>query len=79
MTWAKLQTGTVAVLGLAITVLVGLAVVSSIQGTGLVDNTTAGYFSSGLTYFGTFVGIIVLGLIAATLINMFGKKKDGGM
>lgn len=75
MSWSKLQTGSVAVLSLAITVLVGLAVVTSIKGTGLIDNTTAGYFTDGITYFGLFVGIIVLGLIAAVLINMFGKKR----
>ena len=58
---------------LAIIVLIVLAVITAIKATGLVDNTTANKFITGLGYFATFIGIIVLVLIAKIIVGIFKK------
>ena len=60
-----------AVVGLAIVDVMGLAVISGFKDTGLVDNNTADAFSTGLAVFGTFIGVIVLALVGKIIMGLF--------
>lgn len=64
----------IAVLTLAAIVLTALAIVTGFKNTGLVDNTTANAFVTGLAIFGSFVGVLVLGIVGKAIIGLFSKK-----
>lgn len=66
---AAIATGSLA----AIT-LTSIAVVSGFKDTGLVDNTTADNFISGLAIFGTFMSVISLALVGKIIIGLFKKE-----
>ena len=68
-----MKTSAVAVLVLAAITLTALAVVQGFKDTSLVDNTTADNFITGLGYFGTFVGVIVLAIIGKIIVGLFQK------
>lgn len=65
----------IAVLTLAAIVLTALAIVTGFKNTNLVDNTTADAFTTGLAIFGSFVGVLVLGIVGKAIIGLF--KKGG--
>jgi len=67
--------GAVAVVSLAMIVLTGLAVIGGYKDTGLVSNTSADKFQSGLIIFGTFIGVLVIALVGVVIIMMF-KNTD---
>lgn len=71
---SNMQTSAIAVVGLAAVTLTGLAVVTGFKDTGLVDNTTADAFITGLAIFGTFMAVIVLALVGKIIIGLFQKK-----
>ena len=60
-----------AVVGLAIIDVMGLAVISGFKDTGLVDNTTADKFITGLGIFGTFIVVVVLALVGKIIMGLF--------
>ena len=64
----------IAVGSLAVIDMVAIAIVLGFKNTNLVDNTTADSFVTGLTYFATFTGLIVLGLVGKILMNMFSSS-----
>ena len=66
----------IAVMVLAAVTLTALAVVQGFKNTGLVDNTTADDFITGLGYFGTFIGVIVLALVGKIIVGLFTKKGE---
>ena len=68
-----MQASAIAVVGLSAVTLTGLAVVSGFKDTGLVDNTTADAFITGLAIFGTFMAVIVLALVGKIIIGLFRK------
>jgi len=70
-----MQASAIAVVGLSAVTLTGLAVVSGFKDTGLVDNTTADAFITGLAIFGTFMAVIVLALVGKIIIGLFKKGK----
>jgi len=70
-----MQASAIAVVGLSAVTLTGLAVVSGFKDTGLVDNTTADNFITGLAIFGTFMAVIVLALVGKIIIGLFKKDK----
>ena len=70
-----MQASAIAVVGLSAVTLTGLAVVSGFKDTGLVDNTTADNFITGLAIFGTFMAVIVLALVGKIIIGLFKKGK----
>ena len=51
---SNMKNSAIAVMVLAAITLTALAVVQGFKDTGLVDNTTADAFITGLSYFGTF-------------------------
>ena len=61
----------IAVVGLAVIDIMGIAVVKGFEDTGLVDNVTTALFITGLTVFGTFIGVIVLALVGKIIIGLF--------
>jgi len=63
----------IAVGSLAAITLVSIAVVNGFKDTGLVDNTTADAFVTGLVIFGTFTSVIVLALVGKIIIGLFKK------
>ena len=65
----------IAVVVLAATTLMGLAVVQGYKDSGLVDNTTADRFITGMAIFGTFSTIIVLSLVGKIIIGLFRSTK----
>jgi len=65
----------IAVGSLAAVTLVSIAVVNGFKDTGLIDNTTAEKFVTGLTVFGTFVGVIVLALVGKIVIGLFSRQQ----
>ena len=69
----KLAPAASVVVSLAVVVLVGIAIITQLKTSSLISNTTADNFIDGLTYFGTFLGVIVIGLVGWILIGMFRK------
>lgn len=67
----KLVIAATAIMTLAAVDLLAIAVVNGFKDTGLVDNTTADKFVTGLAVFGTFVGVIVLALVGKIVIAIF--------
>ena len=70
-----MQASAIAVVGLSAVTLTGLAVIQGFKTTGLVDNTTADAFITGLAIFGTFMAVIVLALVGKIIIGLFRKGK----
>lgn len=55
---------------LAAVVLMTLAVITGFKETGKVDNTTADLFSTAITIFGSFAGILVIAMMAKVVIGL---------
>lgn len=72
----EMTASAIAVVGLSASVLVGLAIVDGFADTGLVNNTTAQRFVTGLGIYGSFVGVIVLALIGKIILGLFKKGSD---
>ena len=70
-TMLTLTIGAVGAVGMAITVLTGIAVITGFKSSGQVDNTTADLFIAGLVVFGTFLEIIVLAVVGKIIYQMF--------
>jgi len=51
--------------------LTGIAVVSQYKNSGLVDNTTADQFITGLAIFGAFVGVLAISVIGKVIVGLF--------
>ena len=64
----------IALVSLAAVDLTGIAVVTQYKSSGLVDNTTADQFITGLAIFGAFVGVLAISVIGKVIVGMF---KDG--
>lgn len=60
-----------AVVAIAVTVIIGIAILTAFKTTALVDNTTVDLFITGLAIFGSFIGVLVIGVIGKTLLSMF--------
>lgn len=71
----KMIASAIAVVGLSAVVLTGIAVIGGFKDTGLVDNTTADLFVTGLTIFATFLGVIVLAIVGKMIIGLFQSGK----
>jgi len=63
----------IAVGALAVIVLTTIAVLGGFKVTGLIDNTTADTFITGLTVFATFIGVIVLALVGKIIVGLYKK------
>lgn len=63
-----------ALVAVAAITLTGIAVINGFKDSNSVDNTTADLFITGLGFFGTFAGILILAVIGKTIIGLF--KKD---
>jgi len=59
------------IVGLAVTIISGIAILNGYQDTGLVENTTVDKFISGLLVFGTFISVLVVTYIGKILIKAF--------
>lgn len=70
----QLQPAAVVVVSLAVVVLIGIAIITQLKVSSLIDNTTSDLFIAGLVYFGTFLGVIVIGIVGKILIGMFRTK-----
>ena len=64
----------IGLVGLAAVDLTGIAVVTQYKSSGLVDNTTADQFITGLAIFGAFVGVLAISVIGKVIVGLF---KDG--
>jgi len=51
--------------------LTGIAVVTQYKNSGLVDNTTADQFITGLAIFGAFVGVLAISVIGKVIVGLF--------
>ena len=67
----KMTVAATAVISLAAITLLGIAVITGFKDTGLVDNTTADRFIVGLGVFGTFIGVLALGIVGKMVISLF--------
>jgi len=65
----------IAVGALAVITIVTMAVLQGFKDTGLINNTIANKFVTGLTVFATFTTVIVLALVGKIIIGLF-KKGD---
>ena len=63
-----------AIVGLAASVVMGIAVIGGFKTTNLINNDTADLFITGLTIYGTFAGIVVLALVGKLVIGLFSKQ-----
>lgn len=77
----KLKSYAIVITSLAVIVLTGIAVLNEYQDNGHVDNTTADNFISGLTIFGSFIGVLVIAVIGKMIMGLFtsGGGKGGYM
>jgi len=66
----------VAVVSLAVITIMGIAVLGGFKSTGLIDNTTAEAFTTGLAIFGTFVGVIILAIVGKVIMGLFKGGKN---
>jgi len=55
---------------LAVTDLIGIAIVTQMKTNAYVDNTTADLFIAGLVVFGTFMSLITLVLVGKIILNL---------
>jgi len=55
---------------LAVTDLIGIAIVTQMKSNAYVDNTTADLFIAGLVVFGTFMSLITLVLVGKIILNL---------
>jgi len=67
----KLTGAAIAVGSMAAIVLTALAVVTGYKNTNQINNATADLFISGLTIFGTFIGVIVIALVGKVIFGLF--------
>lgn len=70
----KLMTMAVAIVSLAVLVVIGILTLEVVKDTALLSangNSTVDSFITGLTYFATFTGILVIGVIGKVLIRMY--------
>jgi len=74
---AKYTGYAVSIVALAVAVVTGTAVLGGFKSTNLVNNTTTNLFITGMAYFGTFMGVIVLAIVGKSIVNMFVGKKKG--
>ena len=73
---SKLGAAAIAVGTLAAVTLTSIAVVNGFKDTGLVDNTTATQFVTGLKIFGSFAGVIAIAMIGVIIVKMFMANKQ---
>ena len=67
----KLGAAVLVIVGVAVTSVMGIAVLEGFKDTGQVDNTTADRFIAGVALVGSFISIIMLALIGKIVIGMF--------
>jgi len=65
-----------AVVSIATTVIIGIAILTAFKTTNLVANATVDTFIAGLAIFGSFIGVLVIGVIGKTLLTMFKSKSE---
>ena len=70
----KMKGYAIAVMVLAAVDLTALAVVAGFKDTGLVDNTTADKFITGIGIFAAFTSVIVLALVGKIIVGIFSKE-----
>ena len=70
-----MSAGALATVTLAVTTLIGIAIVTQMKSNSYIDNTTADLFIAGLTVFGTFMSLITLVLVGKIILNLI----RGGM
>jgi len=69
----EMGTAAVALVALAAITLTGIAVIQGFKDSGLVDNTTASKFVTGLTVFASFSSVIALAIVGKLIVGMFTK------
>lgn len=70
----KLMSMAIAIVSLAVLVVIGILTLEVIKDTALLSasgNSTVESFITGMTYFATFTGILVIGVIGKILIGMY--------
>lgn len=67
----KMGVAAIAIVGLAVIVITGITVIGGFKTTGLIDNTTADSFITGLAIFGTFMSVIVLAIVGKLIVGLF--------
>ena len=70
----SMESQAIAVVGLAVIVIMGIAILTQFKSSGLVSNETVDSFITGLAIFGTFIGILILGVITKVVINLIRQK-----
>lgn len=71
----KMSAAALASVTLAVTDLIGIAIITQMKSNAYIDNTTADLFVAGLVVFGTFMSLICLVLVGKILIGLI----KGGM
>lgn len=71
----QMSAAALAAVTLAVTDLIGIAIVTQMKSNSYIDNTTADLFIAGLVVFGTFMSLISLVLVGKILIGLI----RGGM
>ena len=67
-----IKAGAMTLGGTAIIVIIVLAILTGFQNTNLTDNSTVSAFITSLRIFGTFSGVVAIGLMGFGLFRMFG-------
>jgi len=60
----------IATVVLAVSTLLGIAIITQMKTNSYIDNTTADNFITGLGVFGTFMGLITLVLVAKIILGL---------
>jgi hypothetical protein len=69
--WKKMVAAALSIVTLAVVDLTGIAVINVYKSNALIDNTTADQFITGLTYFGAFIGLMVVAVVGKMVIGLF--------
>ena len=74
-----IKSGAMTLGGTAIAVVIVIAILTGFQNTNQVDNTTVQAFITALGVFGSFAGVVAIGLMGFGLFKMFGGGKKNSL
>lgn len=67
----NLKNKVLAITGLAVIDLTAMAVITQFKTSSLINQTVADQFLTGLAVFGSFIGVLALGVIGQAIFEMF--------
>jgi len=70
-----MEKSTYAIAGIAVTVIIVIAILTGFKSSGSVDNTTVDSFITGIEEYANWISIIVIGIVGLGLLALFMNRK----